>query len=482
MSVITLQLGQCGNQIGRQLFNTLHEDALGYLHGQKSSSTDTYCEVSLSRFFDIDARRRGKSARSSNELRARAVLVDMESKAVHQTLAEADRGGNWSYDASCVYAQKRGSGNNWASGYHSRGPTAAEKILEMVQFQAEKCEQLSGFLVLMSVAGGTGSGVGSYLTECLRDHFPSNTLLNAVVWPYASGEVIVQDYNAVLTTKHLQDASDGVIILQNDQLQKAASKLLLLKDISFSDLNAIISHSLAGFLQPSFDISCLPSLAKQGPSPLLYSKCLLQDIQTHLCPSSDFKMLSLKSIPQMPERSQAYTRYLWSGLLKHMRQMLACDAPIEEGMDWSVGSGDTSTPPLVTYRTEVDSNRRAHQTWRGVNKSLANILVVRGNELESLEKSIFVDKSLYCQWACLDLSCRVWCSGRPFNKYEKSCTLLSNSQGCVLPLDTVCRKAWTMYASRAYVHQYIENGLSEQELLDSFLGVEQVIKSYATIQ
>ena len=481
MSVITLQLGQCGNQIGRQLFTTLHEDALSAPAVRKSTSPDAYCEVSLSRFFDA---RRGKTARSSNShdlLRARAVLVDMESKAVHQTLAEADKTGRWSYDATCVHAQKRGSGNNWASGYHSRGPSAAEPIMEMVQSQAEKCDQLSGFLILMSVAGGTGSGVGSYLTECLRDQFPSNAVMNAIVWPYASGEVIVQDYNAVLTTKHLQEASDCVIILQNDQLQKAASKLLLLKDISFSDLNRIISHSLAGLLQPSFDISCLPSLTKQSPSPLLFNQCLLQDVQTHLCPSPDFKMLSLKSIPQMPERSQAYTRYLWSGLLKHMRQMLACDAPIEEGMDWTVGSGDSSLP-FFTYETEGESNRRARQTSRGMNKSLANILVVRGNELESVEKSIFYDRSLYCQWAPPDVSCRVWCSRRPFNKYEKSCTLLSNSQGCVGPLDTACRKAWQMYTSRAYVHQYLQNGLSEQELLDSFLGVEQVIKSYATIQ
>lgn len=484
MSVIVLQLGQCGNQIGRQLFTTLHEDALGALHGRKSSSVDAYCEVSLSRFFDA---RRGKNARSSNsssdddDLRARAILVDMESKAVHQTLAEAEKTGRWSYDASCVYAQKRGSGNNWASGYHCRGPPAAERILDMVQTQAERCDQLSGFLVLMSVAGGTGSGVGSYLTESLRDHFPGNCLLNAVVWPYTTGEVIVQDYNAVLTTKHLQDASDGVILLQNDQLQKAASKLLLLKDISFSDLNRIISHSLSGLLQPSFDISCLSSLTRQAPSPLLYNQCLLRDAQTKLCPSPDFKMLSLKNIPQMPESSQAYTRYLWPGLLKHLRQMLMCDAPIEEGMDWTMSSSETSTS-LFTYGTGGDHSRRAHQTSRGINKSLGNLLVVRGNELESVEKSIFTDKSLYCKWALPDLACSVWCSKRTFNRYEKSCTLLSNSQGCVLPLDTACRKAWQMYSCRAYVHQYLQNGLSEQELLDSFLSVEQVIKSYATFK
>lgn len=475
MSVITLQLGQCGNQIGQQLFSTLRDDALGSLKGRQQGSDAAYFETSQDRFFHVS--RRSCAARNSKP-RARAVLVDMESKAVHQTLQEADRTGNWTYDPLCVYVQRRGSGNNWASGYHNHGPKCADIVLEMLQSQAERCDHLSGFLILMSVAGGTGSGVGAYLTECIRDDYPSSSILNTVVWPYFSGEVIVQDYNAVLTTSHLQRATDGIVLLQNDQLHKACSKLLLLKDISLTDINRIISHSLAGILQPSFDISCFGP-CKHTSLHFLYNQCLLQDIQTKLCPLPDFKFLSLKSIPQMPERSQAYTRYLWSGLLKHLRQMLVCDAPIEEGMDWSVGSD--ALKPLYAYRND-DSFKRVSYMPSGVNKSLANLLVVRGNDLENLETSTFSDPLLYSRWAPRDLCCNVWCSKHPFNKYEKSCALLSNSQSCVLPLDAACKNAWQMYSSRAYVHQYLQNGLSEQEFMDSFVCVEQVLKSYATLR
>ena len=488
MSVVTVQLGQCGNQIGRQLFSTLHDDALDVAsRGRRQGSGEAYCQVSLERFFnarDDGARRRAGAPSSNSNLEARAVLVDMESKAVQQTILEAEKAGAWTYDRSCTYVQKRGSGNNWASGYHDRGPSSAESVLELIRSQAESCDYLSGFLVLMSVAGGTGSGVGSYLTEALRDEYSANAILNAVVWPYASGEVIVQDYNAVLTTKHLQESSDAVILLQNDQLQKACSKLLMLKDISFSDLNRVISHSLAGILQPSHDVSCLDSLSRSGGDRLLYNQCLLQDIHSKMCPLSDFKMLSLKSIPQMPEVSQAYTRYLWSGLLKHLRQMLVCDAPIEEGMDWSVGTTHTSKS-LYGYESEGDPGKRASYTpcrrRSGINKSLTNLLVARGSDLADLDTSLITDRSLYSSLSLPSFLCSVWCSENPFNKYEKSCTLLSNSQGCVNPLETACQKAWQMYTSRAYVHQYLQNGLSEQEFLDSFLRVEQVLKSYATI-
>ncbi len=50
--------------------------------------------------------------------------------------------------------------------------------------QVEKCDAFNGFLTLLSLAGGTGSGVGAYLNQCLRDEYPHCFILNQVVWPY----------------------------------------------------------------------------------------------------------------------------------------------------------------------------------------------------------------------------------------------------------------------------------------------------------
>lgn len=47
-----------------------------------------------------------------------------------------------------------------------------DDILEMVQGEVEKCDRLEGFLSLLSLAGGTGSGVGAFVTEILREEFP----------------------------------------------------------------------------------------------------------------------------------------------------------------------------------------------------------------------------------------------------------------------------------------------------------------------
>ena len=54
--------------------------------------------------------------------------------------------------------------------------------------EVEDCDELDGFLLVQSLAGGTGAGLGTALAEALRDDYPGARLLNHCVWPYESGE------------------------------------------------------------------------------------------------------------------------------------------------------------------------------------------------------------------------------------------------------------------------------------------------------
>lgn len=60
---------------------------------------------------------------------------------------------------------------------------------ELVRREVERCDRLAGLMAMMSVAGGTGSGVGTYVTQCLRDVYPKSFILNHLTWPYGTGEV-----------------------------------------------------------------------------------------------------------------------------------------------------------------------------------------------------------------------------------------------------------------------------------------------------
>lgn len=327
MSVVSLQLGQCGNQIGGELFNTLIDDASKLNPQFISKNVDhkvnhEYEEEVLERFFSRDR---------TGATNARAVMIDMESKAISQTLLEAKNSGKWTYPLGQQFCQKRGSGNNWAHGFLEHGPKSSDTVLEMVQKEVEKCDRLGGFLIFLSLAGGTGSGVGAYVTGCLREEFPHSFILNQVVWPYGTGEVIVQNYNAILTLSLLYKCSDGIIILENDKLQSICSRLMNLKHISFKDINRVISHKLASVLQPV-------KLFSPNQEPVFYKRAvsvrnLLGDLIEQVCPHPEYKLMTLKNIPQMAENSLAYSTYTWPGLLKHLRQMLIADASMEEGME-----------------------------------------------------------------------------------------------------------------------------------------------------
>ena len=451
MATVTVQIGQCGNQIGTQLFSILHSDADAL---STQGARATYRHAVLGKFFS-------PSALDGQPSFAKAVLIDMEPKAVQASLTEARRGGSWLYDPVSVYKGQKGSGNNWANGFYCHGPRANASISDIIQREVEKCDYFEGFLVLMSVAGGTGSGMGTYITETLRDEYPNSVLVNPVIWPYASGEVIVQNYNALLTTSHLSQSSDAIVLLPNDHLHATCSKCLRLKEVSFTDLNKVASHSLASVLQPAVPSSDYKSqVHSRSPDRFLSRFCSLSDLCSFLTPHPNYRFLSIKSVPQIPDRSHAYTADLWPGLLKHLRQMLVTNSPTDEGMDWSV-------------KPSLSSSNRI--------RSLANLVIARGKELQDFGIEGFKDPNLYCDWVPNSMRCSMWTSDHTFNKYWKSCSLVSNSSNCLKPLNLITEKAWRMFSAKAYVHQYGRFGLSEDHFMEAFLKVEQIMKDYSSL-
>jgi tubulin delta len=122
----------------------------------------------------------------------------------------------------------------------------------MVRKEVECCDNFGGFLVLQSLAGGTGSGLGTYTTELLRDEYPAGFMLNQVVWPHEHGEVTVQHFNAILTLAHLHHASDGILVFENDALTRICTQLLKLQHPSFRNMNALIAKQMTAVLLPSY--------------------------------------------------------------------------------------------------------------------------------------------------------------------------------------------------------------------------------------
>ena len=185
-NIVTLQVGQCGIQLGASLLEALSQ--------QESREEYTDCFFRTQKLVASDSHSiKGTIERTV----ARSVLVDMEPKAVNATVRTTSK--EWNYDARSCFTQQSGSGNNWARGFHQYGERYADDILDRVRREVEKCDLFGGFLLMQSLAGGTGSGLGARLAQELKQEYPSTFLLNNCIWPYESGEVIVQNYNTLLT-------------------------------------------------------------------------------------------------------------------------------------------------------------------------------------------------------------------------------------------------------------------------------------------
>jgi tubulin delta len=98
-----------------------------------------------------------------------------------------------------------------------------EAVINQVRSEMEQCDYFGGFLLLQSLAGGTGAGLGSRVAEEMNESFPSALQLSYAVWPYDTGEVLVQAYNTLLSVNKLLETCDGVIITRNEDLAATCS-------------------------------------------------------------------------------------------------------------------------------------------------------------------------------------------------------------------------------------------------------------------
>lgn len=251
--------------------------------------------------------------------------------------------------------------------------------MNLIQKEVEKCDSLSGFFIIMSMAGGTGSGLGAFITQNLQDEFSNSLRMNQIIWPYGTGEVIVQNYNSILTLSHLYRSSDALLVHENDAVHRICAKLMNIKQISFSDINQVLAHQLGSVFQPTY--------SAEGSSH--YRRNPLGDLMENLVPHPEFKMLGIRNIPQMPENSLAYSAFTWAGLLKHLRQMLISNAKMEEGINWQVRPPLSGLPPLGRESVGVEPH---------FNTSIANLVILRGKEAHSADLEGFKEPALYTSW------------------------------------------------------------------------------------
>ncbi|KAJ7430743.1 gamma tubulin [Mycena latifolia] len=219
--IVTLQLGQCGNQAGSAFWQRMCSEHGINADGILDQDFETKAYDKKSAFF---------YQADDDRYVPRAILIDLEPRVINNILSSHPR----LYNPENIYISKDGggAGNNWARG-HASGEAIYEDIMEMLEREVEGSDSLEVW---------TGSGLGSFMLERLTDRFPKKLLQTYSFFPNSQeGDVVVQPYNALLTLKRLVDNADSVIVLDNLALSRIVSDSLHIQTPSFDQTNQLAS-------------------------------------------------------------------------------------------------------------------------------------------------------------------------------------------------------------------------------------------------
>lgn len=174
-------------------------------------------------------------------------MIDLEPRVVNKLTRQGAYRNLFNEENVFIAKDGGGAGNNWASGFR-QGEQHHEKVLDMIDRESDNSDSLEGFTMCHSIAGGTGSGMGSYLLEALNDHFPKKLVQTYSVFPNWSqnqSDVVVQPYNSILTLKRLTLNADAVVVLDNTALNRIAVDRLKIETPTVDQLNSLVATIMA---------------------------------------------------------------------------------------------------------------------------------------------------------------------------------------------------------------------------------------------
>lgn len=138
---------------------------------------------------------------------------------------------------------KEDAASNFARGYFSIGREMVDLALNRIRLAAEDCNSLQGFIIVRSFGGGTGSGFTALLLEGLVRDYGKLTKVEYAVYPAPRiSPIIVEPYNAVLTSHACMDTEDVCFIFDNEALYDILARSLEVPRPTYTNLNRLIAQ------------------------------------------------------------------------------------------------------------------------------------------------------------------------------------------------------------------------------------------------
>jgi len=243
--IVHIQVGQCGNQVGKAFWENICQEHKIGTDGKWSAdvgpaSQDLDGDGTKDELENIDV----YFSKAGEKYVPRAIIVDLEPGTI-DVIKASKYGATFMPD----YLQfgANGAGNNWAKGHYTEGAELVDTVLDKIRLAIEGCDSPQGFQLFHSLGGGTGSGMGTLLLLKVRDAYPDRITTTYSIYPSPKvSDTVVEPYNAVLSSHQLLENSDETFIIDNEALYNISHNILKQAQPTYSDLNGLIAQATCG--------------------------------------------------------------------------------------------------------------------------------------------------------------------------------------------------------------------------------------------
>ncbi|XP_031560601.1 tubulin beta chain-like [Actinia tenebrosa] len=420
--IISIQVGQCGNQIGSQFWRDISQehgiDFNGFYHGTselQSEKIDVY-------YSETDR---------DNCFVPRSIMVDLEPGPL-----DAIRGTDLGlfFRPDNFISGNSGAANNWAKGHYSDGAELRDAIFDVMRKEAEKSDCLQGFQMFHSLGGGTGSGLGTLLLSKIREEFSDRIIMAISVVPSPKvSATVVEPYNTILSVHQLVENADEDLIVDNEALYDICTNSLKLAKPTYPDLNHLISRAVCGM-----------TASLRFPGQLNGD---LRKLAVNMVPFPRLHFFIPGFAPLTSRSSEQYQAFTVAELAKQIfdakNMMTACD------------------PSHGRYLTAA-AIFRGRMSMNEVDNTMRDI--------QNKSSSSFVE------WIPNNLKTTV-CNVAP-SRLKMAATFVGNSTAIQEVFRRVGEQFSAMFRRKAFIHWYTGEGMDEMEFSEAESDMFDLVSEY----
>jgi len=423
--IVSIQAGQCGNQIGSKFWEVISDE-----HGVDPTGTyqgDSDLQLERINVYFNEA--------TGGRYVPRGVLMDLEPGTMDSV--RAGPYGQIFRPDNFVFGQT-GAGNNWAKGHYTEGAELIDSVLDVCRKEAESCDCLQGFQICHSMGGGTGSGMGTLLISKLREEYPDRMMVTFSVIPSPKvSDTVVEPYNTTLSVHQLVENADEVMCVDNEALYDICFRTLKLTTPTFGDLNHLVSAVMSG-------VTCCLRFPGQLNSDL-------RKIAVNLIPFPRLHFFMIGFAPLTSRGSQQYRALTVPELTQQMfdAKNMMC----------------ASDPRHGRYLT-ASALFRGRMSTKEVDEQMLNV--------QNKNSSYFVE------WIPNNIKSSV-CDIPP-KGLKMSVTFIGNNTCIQEMFKRVSEQFTSMFRRKAFLHWYTGEGMDEMEFTEAESNMNDLVSEYQQYQ